>query len=342
MISRAAGAILLAAALLTAGCRMTCPAPSSSVHSPPSSTSQVGPSFGVTETNDVLRVTFGAETVAEYRFRDVSRPFLYPLLGPGGLHMTRRWPQDDVPGEERDHPHHHGLMWAHGAANGVDFWSEGPEAGRMVHQYFVEHRPMGDTAVIATRNRWLKKDGTIVGEDERRMVFHRPAEDQRVVDFEITIFASKGDLTLGDTKEGSFAIRLAESMRVKQPQNKPGAGSIVNSRGQRDGEAWGKAAEWCDYSGPVEGQTMGVAIFDHPANPRHPTRWHVRDYGLFAVNPFGLHDFDKAPPGTGDLKIPAASNLTFRYRVVLHRGDVVQAKIADQYTAYRSASASAK
>jgi hypothetical protein len=82
-------------------------------------------------------------------------------------------------------------------------------------------------------------------------------------------------------------------------------------------DTWGKQAPWCDYSGPVDGKTLGVAIFDHPSNPRHPTWWHVRDYGLFAANPFGVHDFEKKPQGTGDLKVEAGKSITFKVQVLL-------------------------
>ena len=41
------------------------------------------------------------------------------------------------------------------------------------------------------------------------------------------------------------------------------------------------------------GKTYGVAVLDDPRNPLHPTRWHVRAYGLLAANPFGLSYFDK-------------------------------------------------
>jgi alpha-mannosidase len=88
----------------------------------------------------------------------------------------------------------------------------------------------------------------------------------------------------------------------------------------------------------VEGRTVGVAIFDHPQNPRHPTWWHVRDYGLFAANPFGRHDFEGLPDAhAGDLRIPAGQNVTFRYRVYMHEGDAQQARVADRYAEYVSA-----
>lgn len=139
-----------------------------------------------------------------------------------------------------------------------------------------------------------------------------------------------------------MAMRLAETMRLKQPKG-AGEGHIVNSNGVRDGNTWGKRADWVDYYGPVNGRTVGVAIFDNPGNPRHPTWWHVRDYGLFAVNPFGWHDFDKKPAGAGDFKIPAGQSVTFRYRFYLHYGDEKQAKVAEAYEEYaKMASASLK
>lgn len=286
------------------------------------------------ETNNTIRVDLDGRLFTAYHFREVSRPFLYPLLGSGGEHLTRRWPQEDVPGEEHDHPHHHSLWYSHGEVNGVDLWSETDKAGRTVHQYFVEQKSGAEAGVLTTRNEWRAKDGKLLGHDERTFRFHAPQGPDRVIDFSVTIFASQGELVLGDTKEGTFALRLAESMRIKQPKNQPGLGHMLSSRGVKDAAVWGTRAEWVDYWGPVDGKTVGVAILDHPSNPRHPTWWHARDYGLFAANPFGLHDFEKKPKGTGDLKIPAGTSVTFRYRVILHPGDAGAAKIAGRWDEY--------
>jgi hypothetical protein len=129
-----------------------------------------------------------------------------------------------------------------------------------------------------------------------------------------------------------MALRLAETMRLK---GKVGQGHIVNSEGVRDGQTWGKRANWCDYYGPVDGKTVGVAIFDHPQNPNHPTWWHVRDYGLFAANPFGKHDFESLPDkSAGNLSVPAGQSVTFRYRFYLHEGNEQQAQVDDRYKEY--------
>jgi hypothetical protein len=186
--------------------------------------------------------------------------------------------------------------------------------------------------VIRSQNKWVAPDGQIVCTDDRTFrVYASP--DDRLFDFEVAVHASHGDLTFGDTKEGSMAIRLAETMRLK---GKVGQGHIVNSNGIRDGDTWGKRADWVDYYGPVNGQTVGVAIFDHPQNPMHPTWWHVRDYGLFAANPFGVHDFESKPKGTGNFTVAAGKSAIFRYRFYIHSGDDKQAKVAERYREYVS------
>ncbi len=287
----------------------------------------------ITRLEDRLRVEINGQLFTEYFFKNTPRPYCYPLIGPGNLAMTRDWPMKDTPGEDHDHPHHRSLWYAHGAMNGQDFWSEQKAFGKTVHEDFLEVKSGRDAGVIKSRNKWVAADGKVVCTDERTLRFYNPGRaSERVVDFDITLFASNGDLTLGDTKEGTMAVRLAETMRLK---GKVGKGHIVNSNGVRDGQTWGKRAQWCDYYGPVEGKTVGIAIFDHPQNPRHPTWWHVRDYGLFAANPFGQHDFESLPDkSAGNLTVPAGKSVTFRYRFYLHEGDEQQAKVAQKYQQY--------
>ncbi|MBN8245851.1 MAG: PmoA family protein [Verrucomicrobia bacterium] len=319
----AAPAAILLLSLVVAGCQSGSDAAGAS-------------GVSVVATQGVVQVHLAGQPFTEYRYQEVSRPFLFPILGPDGEHFTRRWPQEDPGNEERDHPHHRGLWWAHGDANGVDFWSESKTAGRTVHVSFEALKSGRNEGWIISSNRWVAADGRVIATDRRSLRFPAPSGPDRIVDFEITVFASVGDLVLGDTKEGTMAIRLAETMRVTQPKGLPGEGHIFNAEGQRDGATWGRRAAWCDYDGPVNGRTVGVAIFDHPSNPRFPTWWHVRDYGLFAANPFGVHDFEKQEKGAGDLRVPAGGQVTFRYRFLFHPGDTSAAGVAAQFERWKS------
>ena len=111
----------------------------------------------------------------------------------------------------------------------------------------------------------------------------------------------------------------------------------MNDSGQRNDETWGKRSTWVDYHAPKDGKVYGVAMFDHPSNPRHPTWWHVRSYGLFAANPFGQHDFEpkfKADNKAGDMTIPAGGSVTFRWRFYFHLGDENAGKVAARFKEY--------
>jgi hypothetical protein len=288
---------------------------------------------------DRIVVRLDGRTWTEYVYGNVPRPFCFPLLGPGQVRMTRNFPMRDVPGEERDHPHHRSFWFTHGAVNGQDFWSESPKAGRIVQQAVERMEPGSTQGVLQTSNLWVAASGQTVCADRRTLTFYVPkSADQRMIDFEIVLYALDRQVVFGDTKEGSMALRVAETMPVKK-----GAGRILNSRGDKDVAAWGKRAEWCDYSGEISGQTMGMALFDHPANPRHPTWWHVRDYGLFAANPFGRHDFEQlSDRDAGNLAVSPGNAVTFRYRLILHRGDAQAADLARLYGEYTKANPAEK
>jgi len=291
------------------------------------------PGVQIIQLPDRLRVEIQGRLFTEFFFTNVPRPFFYPLIGPGEAAMTRNWPMKTVPDEEHDHPHHRSLWFAHGSVNGRDFWSEQNNFGRIIHDKFLSIESGNRSGLIKSANRWVAADGTQVCTDERTVRIYNPSrEGERMLDFEITLTASNGPLTFGDTKEGTMALRLAETMRLK---GKVGHGHIVTSAGARDDKTWGTRADWCDYYGPVDGKIVGIAIFDHPSNPRHPTWWHVRDYGLFAANPFGRHDFENLPDkNAGSLVVPAGQSITFRYRFYLHEGNEKQAGVAEEYRDY--------
>ena len=293
----------------------------------------------ITQLTNRLRIDINGLLFTEYWFGDgAARPYYYPVLGPDQLPMTRNWPMKSPPNETHDHKHHRSLWFGHILVNGQDFWDEEKKFGRIEHEGFDEIKSGTETGWIKSHDKWVAPDGKVVCTDERTFqVFNTGSPKMRIFDFEITLHASNGDLTFGDNKDGSMAIRVAETMRLdgKSSPDKLNHGHIVLSTGVRDEETWGKRADWCDYYGPVEGKIVGVAMFDHPDNPRHPTWWHVRDYGLFAANPFGRHDFEKLEDKTaGNLTVPAGKRVTFRYRFYMHEGNEQEAKVAQKYAEY--------
>jgi len=283
----------------------------------------------LTQRDDKVTVEINGKLFTEYRFKEPQRPFFYPVIGPTGQPVMRHWPVEDTdPNDPRDHVHQKSLWFTHGAVNGIDFWSDGK--GTIVHDKFLEVSSGPQSGVIKSQNKWIAPDGKVTLTDTRTHRFYNDP-DGTLMDWEITLHASNGPVTFGDTKEGSMAIRLAPTIQLG---GKVGKGHIINSEGVTDNATWSKRADWCDYYGPLKDEVVGIAIFDHPSNPRHPTWWHVRDYGLFAANPFGIHDFEKKPAGAGDLVIPAGESATFKYRFYFHKGDEKQGKVAEHYRDY--------
>ncbi|MBI5692769.1 MAG: PmoA family protein [Verrucomicrobia bacterium] len=295
----------------------------------------------LTRSPDRVRVEIGGKLFTEYCFKDVPRPFLYPVLAADGTEMTRNYPmKKGVPGEVEDHPHHRSLWFTHGDVNGIDFWAEGSDKKGKIVSESVDASSQGGTGVVKARNKWVGPDGTVHLTDETTIRFHGTA-DARFIDYEVTLKAPAGKpVIFGDTKEGSMAIRLPLWMTPSHSQGRgkkhEGKGTIINAEGITNDATWGKKSTWVDYHAPKDGKVYGVAMFDHPKNPRHPTWWHVRTYALFAANPFGKHDFEnlKNEPKAGEMTLPAGGSLTFRWRFYFHTGDEKAAKVAAQYAAY--------
>jgi hypothetical protein len=276
-----------------------------------------------------LAVDFDEGILTMYHTKSGHKPFLFPLVGPDKVAYTRSYPMARAPSElkDQDHPHQRSFWFTHGNVNGIDFWGEAAQSGRIEEQ---ARRTVVDGPALAqltTKNDWTAPDGRTVCSDERVLTFYR-TEDTRTIDFEVKILASHGPVTFGDTKEGTFGIRVASSMDV----DKKTGGKITNAEGLTDESAWGQASAWVDYVGPIDNRTDGIAVLNHPSSFRFPTTWHVRTYGLFAANPFGWHDFGKGKQG--DHTIPAGQSITFRYRIILHTGDTKAAAVPEQFAAY--------
>lgn len=294
-----------------------------------------------------IAVLSDGKLFADYVIGNSPKPVVWPIVGPTGKEMTRAYSMKWVAGEKTDHPHQRSFWFTHGDVNGVDFWAETPGNGEpiadakpghpafkghgsIVHREYLKSEVVDGAAVISTRNDWVGPTGKKVLEDERTLVF-RDLGEARTIDFNITLKATAGDVLFGETKEGSFGVRIPTEMDV---DHKPHGGKIINSDGVTDKDAWGKRAAWVDYSGMVGGEHLGIAILNHPSSDRFPTRWHVRTYGLFAANPFGATSFDPMTTDESGLKLRSGDAVTFRYRVVFHKGDHESAKIADMFERY--------
>jgi Family of unknown function (DUF6807) len=262
--------------------------------------------------------------------KDLNRPYLHPLRSASGKIVNRSFPAGQLPGETTDHPHHAGLWYGHGDVNGYNYWAienvptkASPTMGRIVLKEVLSVKGGKDSGAIDVVFNWLQPDGTPLLIETRKMTFYAQP-DVRIIDFDFDL-AAVGKVVFRDTKEGTFAMRMATALEEPSAQD-PGkataparTGKLTNAQGgEREANVWGKRSEWVDYSGTLDGEPVGVVMMDHPDNPRHPTYWHSRGYGLHSINPFGVSDFLNDKTQNGSLTLEPGQHVRFRYRVIIH------------------------
>ena len=277
------------------------------------------PSVEYAQSPESVDIIVQGEHFTSYNFgEEYGKPFFGPVYGPHGTAVTRPL-RPDI----RDHPHHRGIFLAHGDVGGEEIWNE-PE-GKHGHciQKGIRLIAGSVAGALIADNTWQDRQGQALMDDTRAVTIHVTPSNRRIMDVRLVLKATYGDVRLGATKEAGFlGIRMHPDIAVASGKG----GRIENAYGGvGESECWSKPAHWCDYHGVVDGERVGIAILDHADNLRFPTRWHVRDYGLMAVNPWYWD---------GDHIIPAGEELVFRYRLIVHAGDTAQAGIAEQYIHY--------
>lgn len=291
--------------------------------------------------SDPIMIFHGGNHVTSYHAGlEEGKPFFYPIIGPTGLPMTRKWPVEEAAeGEADDHIHHRGMWYGLGNVNGLDFWHyAGDEKKKDKVFGTIKHIAMNgvtmskEDIVFKTKSEWLEHaDQTkrVMSDQREFRLFYRK-DGALVVDAKISLIADNGDVLIKDDKEGAWSIRTQPKLRL---EGDVAEGSIINSDGVTGKDVWGKRAKWVAFWGQIDGKTCGIAIFDHPTNLRHPTWWHARDYGLFTANPFGMSDFErgKHKRGAGNHAVKAGEQLDLQYRFVFFAGTAEEADIANKY-----------
>ncbi|MEM9367398.1 MAG: PmoA family protein [Planctomycetota bacterium] len=272
-------------------------------------------------------------------------PGIYPLLSPKGRPLTRRFPIGPATETERDdHDHHRSLWFTHGEVTNttsgkVDFWLDDPSPHTgIVRQTGARIEESDHGPKLITQNEWRDAQGRLMLTDTRWLHVQNIAGDT-AMDFTVRLQAASETAFLGDTKEGTFGIRVGGAMKVDAKRG----GTIHNAEGLTGKAAWSKASAWVDYSGPVPAapdqldasettETAGITMMYHPQNSLQPCRWHVRTYGLFAANPFGRKHFGLEPYKGYPLE--PGEPLTLRFRMVLHDGGFDDEKAALHYAKF--------
>lgn len=269
----------------------------------------------------------------------VFKPVLYPILTSSGTPITRGFPITPRPGERTDHPHHAGSWLNYGNVNGYDFWNNGLKGkrdtgGGQIKHISIEQLEAGKgEGSMVVKASWVDPAGKELLSE--RTVFHFIAKGPvRIIDRVTTLTAGNEKVVFKDTKEGVLGIRVTRELElpskenvtltdaqgnatlVKTMSNEGVTGNYKSSEGVTGEAVWGTRAKWMNLYGNVGNEKISLVICDHPKNLNYPVYWHARGYGLFAANPFGVHDFTKGKK-TLDYSIAPGNSLTLRYRIIV-------------------------
>jgi len=227
---------------------------------------------------------FAGGKLFDYRI-GAAKPYVHPLYFPDGRAATLDGP--------KDHIHHRGLMLGWNDVNGFDFWGEDNPAP---HGRIVQIRMDRGIAL----NHWIAEGKVLL--EEFRTVAAEALPEGTWLTWTSELRPQADPVTLSGEKHpyDGLGIRFIHEMDK---------GNCLNSNGTAEIEqANGEQARWCSYHHPAVG---GVAVFDHPSNPRHPT-------SFFVMNRFGY--LSAAPTFREPFKLKRGEKLRFRWGVLAYLG----------------------
>lgn len=259
------------------------------------------------------------------------RAYLYPVFTPSGVAVTAESPID--------HPHHHSVwIGADHVTCLLPYATDRLEAA--TYNFYVNEtfqgRAPGRIVATSVRSCELAPDhlrlvqtlawqGPVEwGAPERRTIAVetrtisvRPGAEANLIDLRSELRPAEWPLAIGPTRHAYFGFRLADGLRVVD------GGALAGPDGLLAATAVaGRALGWLDCSGRVGGRGAGLAVF--PAPSLGHLAWSATDWGLIAVNPL-VDAATRLDPG---------GVLDFAVRLVVHDGDVREARVAELYRGF--------
>jgi hypothetical protein len=270
---------------------------------------------------EVDRASFqvdGVERLAYHFGVGGSRPFLFPVKGPSGAHLTRMG--HPVP---RGNDHRKSVWLGHETIDGVNFREERPNSDtRIRHQAVKVYHDGVDFGGIVADLLWWSA-GRALLRNELTVVLQPQDAGDAAIDVQCRFEAVDGPVEFGPTSFGFLAVQLATTLSEQF-----GGGSARNDRGARGTRGVHNCrSRWVDYSGPSRpGVVEGVCYMDHPDNPYHPTLWHVGGDGLLGAA-FNMQSA---------FGVATDHPLMLRYRLLAHGGAPSVANLDSAWERYAS------
>ena len=257
-------------------------------------------------------ITVGGSWTYEWGAR--KRPYLHPVRTPAGHVLSRNSPPD--------HVWHHGLWFTIKFVDGDNFWEEEPPYGVLRHQGepAVEAGDDGRVAITGDLH-WIRPDRETVALVEHRSFTHVPLDETAyAIDLDTTLVPTE-DTVLDRTPYtvwggyGGFTIRGPGDL--EEPR-------LLLADGTEHQQLLGTPGEWLDLSGRATADgadaLVGIALFDHPGNPRHPTPWYASTKNELYFTDDWTNFANAAFLWESPLELAAGEELRIRHRAVVHDG----------------------
>src|SRR5450759_874090 len=275
---------------------------------------------------------------------NIEKTFLFPVNAPDGSVITRGFPIEPRKGERMDHPHHIGIWFNYGNVNGLDFWNNSSAIpadkkdsyGHIVLQKIIK-TVSGSKGILEVVLNWEDNKGNTLLTENTQYVFSAD-KNSRTIDHISTLTAKNDLVTIGESKEGMFAIRVDRAFEmpsnesliftddrgnpttVKAIDNAGVTGMYTSSKGLKGDAVWGTRNYWVILSGVKDNVNITMGIFDNPKNPGYPAYAHARGYGLFSLNNFGQNSYDPKQE-TRSFTIEKGKSVTIYHRFYVQSGN---------------------
>jgi len=248
--------------------------------------------------------------------KDANKPYLAPLLTASGKHVTRGFPMEKIAGEPTDHPHQRGIWMGAEHLSGMNLWEidpadPQPRMGSIQFRKVVETHDGPKSGGFTVAAQWMDQDGHPIIDETLALTFYAEPAESRIFDIDMRLKAIKL-ATFEDARDGVVGIRFAPAFDENH------GGKVVNAEGlQGSAKIEGAHSPWVDWQTSLDGEQVGVAMMDHPANHRAPTTWRAREFGLLFANPFAQRFYDKSR-ADGSFGMQPGDELRLRYRILIH------------------------
>ena len=248
--------------------------------------------------------------------QDEKYPFFFPVNGPSNASVTSM--------RNGNYPHHSSLFFGCDKVNGENYWQEGLERGQIISLRADIVESGGEKVIIEDETIWRRPNANAPIKDFRKITITAPSKELFQIDFDITMEMLM-DVTIDKTNHSLFSGRMDADLAVTN------GGMMINAEGNKgEKETFGKKSPWIDFYGKRGDKIEGMAILQHPSNEWYPSPWFTRDYGFFSPTPMYWPQNDK------ETTLKKGQTIKLKYRVLVHSGDVLTARIAEQFEKYKT------